>query len=166
MSESQNIPLDPNIRKKVLRMIPYGLHVITTQYEGQPAAATIDWVTQASFEPPMVVCCLRKDSHIYEILMKSRKYAIHPLGEGQKSFATHFFKNREANGTHINGQSYQPGHTLVPILDEAPASFELEMVDQLTQSDHAVVLGKVVAIQLKKETAPILLRDTGWHYGG
>ena len=43
---------------------------------------------------------------------------------------------------------------------------EIEFVDQLEQSDHRVVLGKVVAVQLKKETNPLLLRDTGWHYGG
>jgi flavin reductase (DIM6/NTAB) family NADH-FMN oxidoreductase RutF len=158
--------IDPQLRKKVLRMIPYGIHVITSRYEEKVAAATIDWVTQSSFEPPMVVCCLRQDSFIYELVTKSKRYAIHPLGKEQKSFATHFFKNKDSDQSHINGQSYQIGKTGVPILDEAPASFELEMVDQLTQSDHAVILGKVVAVDLKIETPALLLQDTGWIYGG
>jgi flavin reductase (DIM6/NTAB) family NADH-FMN oxidoreductase RutF len=159
-------PLDPVIRKKVLRMIPYGMFVITSRHDKEVGAATIDWVTQSSFDPPMVVCCLRKDSFIYQLTTKSGRYAIHPMAEGQKPFAAHFFKNRGFGDDQINGQSYLNGQTGVPILAEAPASMELLLVDQLTQGDHCVVLGKIVAVQLKKEIAPLLLRDTGWHYGG
>jgi flavin reductase (DIM6/NTAB) family NADH-FMN oxidoreductase RutF len=158
--------MDPEIRKKVLRMIPYGMYVITAKHEDKLAAGTIDWVTQASFEPPMVVCCLRQDSFIYSLVTGSKKYAIHPLGAGQKQYAMNFFKNKDATATHINGQAYQLSSSGIPILDEPPASFELEMVEQLKQSDHAVILGKVTAVTLKREELPLLLRDTGWQYGG
>jgi flavin reductase (DIM6/NTAB) family NADH-FMN oxidoreductase RutF len=163
---SSPVQLDPAIRKKVLRMIPYGMSVITSRHKEEVGAATIDWVTQASFDPPLLVSCLNKESFIYQLVMKARRYAIHPLGEDQKSFATLFFKNRDASSSHINGQPYELGQIGMPILTEAPASIELEYVDQLTQGDHCVVLGKVVAVQLKKETPPLLLRDTGWNYGG
>jgi flavin reductase (DIM6/NTAB) family NADH-FMN oxidoreductase RutF len=158
--------MNPDIRKKVLRMIPYGMFVITAKHDDKIAAGTIDWVTQSSFEPPMVVCCLRKDSLIYSIVTGAKKYAIHPLGADQKPYAMHFFKNKDANAAQINGQSYQLSAAGNPILDEPPASFELEMVNQLTESDHAVILGKVTTVTLKKEVAPLLLKDTGWHYGG
>jgi flavin reductase (DIM6/NTAB) family NADH-FMN oxidoreductase RutF len=158
--------LDPAIRKKVLRMIPYGLHVITARHENHVAAATIDWVTQSSFEPPMVVCCLRRDSQIYEVVSRARIYALHPLGEDQKAFAMHFFKNREASETQINGQNYSTGPFSVPILTDAPAHMVMQYVEELHQGDHAVVLGKVIHIGLNRETPSLLLRDTGWQYGG
>lgn len=164
ISNSHEMNLD--IRKKVLRMIPYGMFVITAKHDSKIAAGTIDWVTQCSFEPPMVVCCLRKDSLIYSVVMDSKKYAIHPLGADQKTYAMHFFKNKDATSSQINGQSYQLSTNGNPILDEPPASFELEYVNQLTESDHAVILGKVTTVSLKKETSPLLLKDTGWHYGG
>lgn len=168
MSDNSSEKIDPNLRKQVLRMIPYGIHVLTATHGGQVAAATIDWVTQASFEPPMVVCCIRRDSQIYGLVRDSGYSALHPLSEGQKPYAMKFFKNREATATHINGQPYKPGPHDVPLLEEAPAYIVLRKVDQLTQSDHAVVLSEVVDIGLRSASAPrpLLLSDTGWNYGG
>jgi len=63
--------LGPVIRKKVLRMIPCGIHVITARHESRIATATIDPVTPASFDPPMVVCRLRRDSLIYDLVVNA-----------------------------------------------------------------------------------------------
>jgi flavin reductase (DIM6/NTAB) family NADH-FMN oxidoreductase RutF len=166
MSGDPTLALDPAVRKKVLRMIPYGLFVVTSRHDGEAGAATIDWVTQASFDPPMVVVCLRADSYIYELVRGSGRYALHPLGAGQKDFAAAFFKHASADDATINGHAYTLGRTGVPILDAAPASIELELVDVLTQSDHHVLLGRVTAVELKRETEPLLLKQTGWNYGG
>lgn len=46
--------MDPNAKKTTLRMIPYGLYVLTAASGDRVAAATVNWVTQASFEPPLV----------------------------------------------------------------------------------------------------------------
>ena len=37
------------------RMIPYGIYVLTAKdSDGGIAAATVNWVTQTSFDPPLV----------------------------------------------------------------------------------------------------------------
>jgi flavin reductase (DIM6/NTAB) family NADH-FMN oxidoreductase RutF len=47
--------MDPNAKKTALRMIPYGLYVLTAKgKDGAIGAATVNWVTQASFTPPLV----------------------------------------------------------------------------------------------------------------
>ena len=47
--------MDPNVKKTTLRMIPYGLYVLTAAHsDGRISAGTVNWVTQASFEPPLV----------------------------------------------------------------------------------------------------------------
>ncbi len=166
MAREETAALDPTVRKKVLRMIPYGLFVVTARHEGRAGAATIDWVTQSSFEPPMVVICLRADSYIYELVRGSGRYALHPLGQGQKDFAAAFFKHVSADEGRVNGHGYSLSAAGVPILDEAAASIELQLVDVLTQSDHHVLLGQVTAVDLKRETEPLLLKQTGWNYGG
>ena len=158
--------MDPNVRRQVLRMIPYGLYVATARWEEKIAAATIDWVTQASFEPPLLVCCLRKESFIYEVIRKARIYALHPLSEGEKDFAADFFKHREATDTHINGHAYRLAPSGAPILEEPAACIELEWLDELSQGDHSVVLGRVLNVERKREARALLLRETGWNYGG
>jgi flavin reductase (DIM6/NTAB) family NADH-FMN oxidoreductase RutF len=48
--------MNPEHKKSVLRMIPYGIHVLTANDgKGNISAATVNWVTQTAFEPLLVV---------------------------------------------------------------------------------------------------------------
>ncbi len=61
--------MDPNAKKTTLRMIPYGMYVLTAAHpDGRVAAAAINWVTQASFEPPLVAVGVKADSHGHALL--------------------------------------------------------------------------------------------------
>ena len=61
--------MDPNVKKTALRMIPYGLYVLTAEgKDGRVAAATVNWVTQASFNPPLVVVGVKADSGAHSII--------------------------------------------------------------------------------------------------
>ena len=47
--------MDEDAKKTALRMIPYGIYVLTAEApDGSTAAATVNWVTQTSFKPPLV----------------------------------------------------------------------------------------------------------------
>jgi flavin reductase (DIM6/NTAB) family NADH-FMN oxidoreductase RutF len=46
--------MDADAKKTALRMIPYGIYVLTVSDGGDGmAAATVNWVTQTSFDPPL-----------------------------------------------------------------------------------------------------------------
>ncbi len=47
--------MDADAKKTALRMIPYGIYVLTAEGSKGVAAATVNWVTQTSFDPPLVV---------------------------------------------------------------------------------------------------------------
>jgi len=48
--------MNEDAKKTALRMIPYGLYVLTAEGKnGGLAAATVNCVTQAAFPPPLVV---------------------------------------------------------------------------------------------------------------
>jgi flavin reductase (DIM6/NTAB) family NADH-FMN oxidoreductase RutF len=167
VNQPQSEPeLDRKLRQGVLRMIPYGVHVITTRDEPEVSASIVDWVTQTSFEPPLVAVCLRKDSFPLTLVRRAGRFALHPLGESQKDFAKNFFRFKSASAGEINGQAYKLGPAGMPLLEEAPASMELVVIDELDHGDHALVLGRVIGVYLKYEAEPLLLRQTGWNYGG
>jgi flavin reductase (DIM6/NTAB) family NADH-FMN oxidoreductase RutF len=47
--------MDADAKKTTLRMIPYGIHVLTADDgKGAMGAATVNWVTQSAFNPPLV----------------------------------------------------------------------------------------------------------------
>ncbi len=61
--------MDPNVKKTALRMIPYGIYVLTAEKaDGTVAAATVNWVTQTSFNPPLIVVGLKVDSGAYALI--------------------------------------------------------------------------------------------------
>ena len=52
-------------------MIPYGIYVLTAEDSvGNIAAATVNWVTQTSFDPPLVAIGVKADSGAYALIKK------------------------------------------------------------------------------------------------
>ena len=53
-------------------MIPYGLYVLTAEgKDGAVVAATVNWVTQAAFAPPLVVLGVKTDSGAHAIIKET-----------------------------------------------------------------------------------------------
>ena len=76
--------MDENAKKTALRMIPYGLYVLTAEdSQGRMSGATVNWVTQTSFQPPLVALGVKKDSLIHDIIKESGKFALNVLGKNQ-----------------------------------------------------------------------------------
>jgi flavin reductase (DIM6/NTAB) family NADH-FMN oxidoreductase RutF len=137
--------MDADQKKTALRMIPYGLFVLTAQDKsGARTAATVNWVTQASFEPPLVVVGVKADSHAKTVIGASGSFALNILGKGQEGIAYAFFKSVESDGQQIGGQPYHAGKTGSPILTATPAYVECRVVETIEKGDHAIVVGEVV----------------------
>ncbi len=167
--------MDANDKKQALRMIPYGLYVLTAESaDGQVAASTVNWVTQASFEPPLVAVGVKTDSGAHSIIKESKVFALNVLGKGQDSMAFSFFKPVEREGDSIAGQPFSSGSVGAPILSNAPAFLECKLVDTVEIGDHSIFVGEVVDAGLSKpidgrpDDATLALRDLGekTFYGG
>ena len=76
--------MDADAKKTALRMIPYGIYVLTVQGSDGVAAATVNWVTQTSFDPPLVVVGVKTDSGAYQLLKDAGHFALNMLGKGQQ----------------------------------------------------------------------------------
>jgi flavin reductase (DIM6/NTAB) family NADH-FMN oxidoreductase RutF len=104
--------MDPNVKKTTLRMIPYGLYVLTAaSKDGRISAGTVNFVTQASFEPPLVVVGVKTDSAGHALIKETKAFALNVLGKGQQALAFTFFKPAEKKGDTISGEPYRPGTT-------------------------------------------------------
>ena len=137
--------MDPDHKKTALRMIPYGIYVLTAEDgDGNTAAATVNWVTQMSFKPPLVAVGVKADSGAYEVLKAAGHFALNMLGKGQQGAAFSFFKPAERDGDTINGEPIGAGVTGAPILASAPAAVECKVAEIVERGDHHIVIGEVV----------------------
>ena len=116
--------MDPNAKKTALRMLPYGLYVLTADGPSGTGAATVNWVTQASFAPPLVAVGVKTDSHVHAIIKETGAFALNVLGKGQQALAFTFFKPAELKDGKISGEAFKAGTTGAPILASTPAYVE------------------------------------------
>ncbi len=167
--------MDAEAKKTALRMIPYGIYVLTAEGpDGAIAAATVNWVTQTSFDPPLIVVGVKADSGAYETLGKAGKFALNVLGKGQQGVAFTFFKPTEHDGDTISGEPFHKGSSGAPILDNAVASVECKVAEIVARGDHHIVIGEVVDANVSQapdgraDDATLHMRDLGDNvfYGG
>jgi flavin reductase (DIM6/NTAB) family NADH-FMN oxidoreductase RutF len=167
--------MDEDAKKTALRMIPYGLYVLTAESSGGAvAAATINWVTQASFAPPLVVLGVKADSGAHAIIKETGKFALNVLGKGQQGMAFNFFKSHERQGDTIGGEPFEKSPAGVPILLQTPAWVECKLVDSMERGDHSIFVGEVTEAGVRQtpegraDDATLRLKDLGERvfYGG
>ena len=74
--------MNADAKKSVLRMIPYGIYVLTADDgHGNICAATVNWVTQTAFAPPLVVVGVKIVSGSYQTAKSARTFALNMLGK-------------------------------------------------------------------------------------
>lgn len=167
--------MDADAKKIALRMIPYGIYVLTTDDgKGNISAATVNWVTQASFAPPLVAVGIKADSHGRKALAAGSLFGLCMLGKDQKDVAFTFFKPTVVEALTLSGQPYHKGTTGVPILDSAIAAVEFRVTSIVEGGDHHVVIGEAVEAHVMKppsgrpDAAVLEMKDLGDNvfYGG
>jgi flavin reductase (DIM6/NTAB) family NADH-FMN oxidoreductase RutF len=167
--------VDSNAKKTALRMIPYGLYVLTARSEdGRAAAATVNWVSQASFEPPLVVVGVKADSETHALIKDTGSFALNVLGKGQQELAFAFFKPAQVEGNTISGEPFRIGQSGAPVLENTPAFVECNLVGTVEKGDHSVFVGEVVEAGIasqpegRPDLASLHLSDLGekTFYGG
>lgn len=167
--------MDADAKKTTLRMIPYGIYVLTADDgKGNIGAATVNWVTQSSFSPPLVVVGVKADSGAHTVVKGTGKFALNMLGKDHKGLAFAFFKPAKLEDGKLSGQSFHHGANGAPILDAAIGAVECSVREVLEIGDHSVVIAEVTEAHLHKppegrpDAAILEMKDLGdaVFYGG
>jgi flavin reductase (DIM6/NTAB) family NADH-FMN oxidoreductase RutF len=158
--------MDPATKKKALRMITYGLFVATSRDDAGPAGGTINWISQSSFTPPLIMIAIKADGGLHRAIAASRRFIVHIPGRDQKELATAFFKGAELSGDRLNGYRIESNPNGIPLLADPPAWFECRVTNSVGGGDHTVFVAEVVDAGVRRDSEPLTLRDTGFFYGG
>lgn len=159
--------VDARTRQKTLRLLSNGVYVLTSRSEDRYGAATVTWVSQASFKPPLIMAAVRRESNVFKCLAESRSAVLHIVGDRQQEIARRFFFPTHAVAGTINGEAFMDGRTAAPVLPNLPAYIECELeriVD--TEGDHAIVILRAIEADCRDEVRPLTMAQTPWKYGG
>ncbi|MEG4801872.1 diflavin flavoprotein [Microcoleus sp. ARI1-B5] len=152
---------------KALGRISGGLYIITAQKGEVSSAMLASWVTQASFKPLGLTIAVAKDRAIESMMHAGDKFVLNVLEEGNyQSLMKHFLKRFAPGADRFAGVKTQPATNGSPILTEALAYMECEVVSRMELSDHHIVYAIVDSGRVSHPEAlpAVHHRKVGNHY--
>ena len=67
--------MNQELKTQVLRKMTYGMWVLAADAQGEREASAVTWVSQISFQPPLVMAAVRTNSRLYQIVERSRAHS-------------------------------------------------------------------------------------------
>lgn len=155
-------------RRTVLRWFTYGLYCVTSAAGDETGAFTANWLSQASFEPPMVMISVEADSHSLPVIRASGRFAINVFASGQRELAGHFGKKTRHAGNKLEGIDYHLDHFGQPIIDEALGYVICETAGELPAGDSVVLVANVVeaVVLASPDRAGLTMAEAGFRHAG
>lgn len=142
---------------RAVSMLPSGLYLMTSAYEGERAGMLIHAVLPASSDPPLIVVAARKGHAIDPVIRDARCFAVGLVDPGdrlvRKSFAFGD-SGGSGRGEHPLSDPFDPfpARTLVtgsPILDRCPLWLDCVVVRHVElEAEHELFVGQVVGARI------------------
>lgn len=142
----------------------YGIYVLTTGFEGKRNGMIASWVSQVSYDPPLIMVAVHPNRYSHEMIRQSGCFALHVLGKDRKDFLKRF-KGPEPMAKFADIE-WETGKTGAPLIRECIAWFECEIVSLLDPGNHTLFIGKVVAAKTVSENAGMSTADYDGAYIG
>ncbi|MEM1325059.1 MAG: flavin reductase family protein [Bacteroidota bacterium] len=162
-------------QNQILQKLTYGFYVVTALKPGEElktrdkdfiAAGTINWLTQVSFEPPMVAIAVDMQSDLNETIDHSEHFTVHILSAAQESWIEKFGGDSTIENGKINGVEYITKDNEL-ILHGTIGHFtcKIDKNKSISAGDHTVHVGEVISVHLEDESAtPICTKEKQMQY--
>lgn len=161
--------MDAAAKKHALRMVPYGLYLAGARHaDGHLSVSLVSWFTQTSFDPPLVVLGLHKESEALKAVRETHVLALNLLGATQKDLVKSFFKHVEVKDGKAGPLEVRIGTaTGCPLLPALPASLELKSRQIVDMGDHVTAIFEVIDAHVHdRDTAALDHKTAVLHYAG
>ncbi|QMS89880.1 flavin reductase [Nostoc edaphicum CCNP1411] len=152
---------------KALGRISGGLYIITAKKGDVSSAMLASWVSQASFKPLGFSIAVAKDRAIESLMQVGDRFVLNVLEEGNfQPLMKHFLKRFAPGADRFEGVRTQSAENGAPILNDALAYMECEVISRMDCGDHWAVYSTVYAGRVSKPEALTAVhhRKVGNHY--
>jgi len=157
--------IDPAVKRSLGQMIK-GVQVVAATHEGLTRAYTSHWVTQVSFEEPIVMASISPKHDTWPLIEATGRFTVSILAADQISQGQYFsYPGRRFLYTAPEYLEDRDGH---PIVADCIAWFAAEVFQRTTMVDHELLFARVTTTGLGRLKEPPLLYSSrhGWRATG
>lgn len=160
--------LDPEARKQLLRSFTYGLYWVTSEHEGERGVFTANWVSQASFDPPLLMLSVEKTSATLPLIRSSGRFVTGPFRSDQRELAGNLGRPRARAGNKLEAFSL----ATVPMadggfaLEDAIGALGCDVRTEVDAGDSVVLIAEVTEARVLEVGAPLTMAEAGFRHFG
>jgi len=159
--------IDPVLKRSLGQMM-HGVQVVGAHHDGTSRAYCSHWVSQVSFEEPIVMASVSPKHDTFPLIVASREFAVSVLAGDQVAAGQYFsYPGRKFRYLADEFLDVFPG-TALPVVRDAIAWLRCDVFDTKDMADHRLFFARVVAVQPGRLKEPPLLYSSrlGWRIAG
>lgn len=161
--------IDRDIKRSLGQMMK-GVEVVGARHGGVARAYTSHWVTQVSFDEPIVMASVSPKHDTYPLMVRSGEFSVSILAGDQIAEGQYFSypgrKFRYMATEFLTGWPGDPSGP--PIVPNSIAWLRCRIVQQLEMPDHELLFARVESVVEGRLGEPPLLYSSrsGWRVAG
>ncbi|MEM7341444.1 MAG: flavin reductase family protein [Actinomycetota bacterium] len=158
--------IDPTIKRSLGQMIK-GVQVVAATHDGLTRAYTSHWVSQISFEEPIVMASVSPKHDTYPLMVESGRFSVSLLAADQIREGQYFsYPGRKFR--YSAPEFVEPDNAGRPIVPNSIAWLHCETFDRIERFDHDLFLATVTEVAEGRLGEPPLLYSArhGWRITG
>ena len=142
--------------RKSMRHLAGGVSVITVGRGSDITGMTVTSVASLSVDPPTLIVSINRESSSWPLLKRHGCFGVNILTADQLDVAERFTgKDGLTGAERFAGAQWITRTSGVPLLVGALAAIDCEVEDIVERHSHAIVIGRVLDMQLSSRTAAL-----------
>lgn len=151
--------------QEVLGKMTYGIYVLTTSLKEEINGMIASWVSQVSYEPPLIMVAIHPNRYSHHMVKESGHFVLHLVGRSRSELLGRF-KGPDPSAKFASIE-WKRGKTGCPILEDCLAYLECDVQTTITPGNHTLFLGEVKEAQvLSDQEVPFTSLDYRGVYEG
>lgn len=148
-----NAPIDTRALRDALGQYPTGVCAISARVEGAPMAMVVGTFTSVSLEPPLVGFLPARSSESWKRLRQAKSFCVNVLAADQALLCQQMATRGPERFAHV---CWTEGVHDTPRINGAVMWITCQIASVTEVGDHDFVLGDVRAIEVARDTAPLI----------
>ncbi len=159
--------IDPVLKRSLGQMIK-GVEVVGAHHDGVSRAYCSHWVTQVSFEEPIVMASVSPKHDTYPLMVASGQFSVSILAGDQVDVGQYFSYPGRKFRYIADEYLEELADSRLPVVKNCVAWLRCEIFQQMTMADHELLFARVVEVGAGRLKDPPLLYSSrlGWRIAG
>ncbi len=156
--------LDPELVRAAFGHFATGVTIVTsTDANGAQLGMTASSFNSVSLDPPMVLWSAGAQAPEFEGFAACTKFAVHVLSDAQVALSNRF---ATPGIDKFEGVQWDTSEHQLPVIADCSLCLQCETVDCHDAGDHKILIGRVLAVDINPNKAPLLYYGSAYHQLG